>query len=181
MPFTSVNYSRPTGEGSVPLRLVLDTNVWLDWLVFADPAAAPIRAAVSAGRAAVYMDEACDAELARVLAYPLGRHTLDAAGQAAALAECRRFAQRVERQSLTGDAIRPSAASLPRCRDPDDQKFLELAALVQAALLITKDAALLELARRPALPFRILTPREFAANLPETVAASTTAFQTKND
>ena len=177
MPFTSVNYSRPAAEGSVPSRLVLDTNVWLDWLVFADPAAAPIRAAVSAGRAAVYVDEACDAELARVLAYPLGGHTLDAAGQAAALAECRRFAQRVERQSLTGDAIRPSAASLPRCRDPDDQKFLELAALVQAALLITKDAALLELARRPALPFRIVAPREFT----EAVARSTTAFQTKND
>jgi predicted nucleic acid-binding protein len=123
------------------------------------------------------MDEACDAELARVLAYPLGRHTLDAAGQAAALAQCRYFAQRIERQSLTADEIRPSTASLPRCRDPDDQKFLELAAAVHAELLITKDAALLELARRPALLFRIVTPREFT----EAVAASTTAFQTKND
>ena len=177
MPFTSVNYSRLPGEASEPARLVLDTNVWLDWLVFADPAAAPIRAAVSAGRATVFIDEACDAELARVLAYPLGRHTLEAAGQAAALAECRRFAQRIERQSLTGGEIAPGAASLPRCRDPDDQKFLELAAAAHASLLITKDAALLELARRPALPFRILTPREFAA----AVARSTTVFPSKND
>jgi uncharacterized protein len=173
VPFTSVNYSRLAPEGSVPARLVLDTNVWLDWLVFADASAAPIRAAVCARHAAVYIDEACDAELERVLAYPFGGRTLDAAGQVAALAECRRFAQRFERQTLTGQAL----PSLPRCRDPDDQKFLELAAAARAELLVTKDAALLELARRPALPFRIVAPRDFA----EAVAHSTTVFPTKND
>jgi putative PIN family toxin of toxin-antitoxin system len=137
---------------------VLDTNVWLDWLVFGDAAAAPIRAAVSAGRAAIYIDDACAAELARVLAYPLGRRTLDAAGQAAALAECRRFAQRIERQSLTDGVL----DALPRCRDPDDQKFLEAAAAAGADMLITKDQALLELARRKTKPpFRILTPQDF--------------------
>ena len=153
MPFAPANYS----------RLVLDTNVWLDWLVFADPAAAPIRAAVCAGRAMVFIDDACAAELERVLAYPLGRRTLDAAGQAAALAECRRFAQRIEDQSLKDDGISASRARLPRCSDPDDQKFLEAAAAVRADMLITKDAALLELARRTVKPpFRILTPQEFA-------------------
>ena len=38
------------------LRLVLDTNVWLDWLVFAEPSVGPIRRAVVARRAAVYID-----------------------------------------------------------------------------------------------------------------------------
>ena len=31
------------------LRLVLDTNVWLDWLVFDDPAVAPLAATAETG------------------------------------------------------------------------------------------------------------------------------------
>ncbi len=52
-------------------------------------------------------------------------------------------------------------ARLPACRDPDDQKFLEAALNSRADFLLTKDRALLDLARRP-LPFRILTPEGFA-------------------
>ncbi len=52
-------------------------------------------------------------------------------------------------------------ARLPVCRDPDDQKFLEAALNSRADFLLTKDRALLDLARRP-LPFRILTPERFA-------------------
>jgi len=138
-------------------RIVLDTNVWLDWLVFDDPSAAPIRAALAAGRAEIFIDEACAAELARVLARPLGRRTLDAAAQAAAMAECKRLSIPIrERNSL----------KLPACRDPDDQKFLEAAAAARADLLITKDEALLELARRKAvkLPFGVVTADSFALN-----------------
>jgi uncharacterized protein len=135
------------------MRLVLDTNVWLDWLVFDDPEVAPLRAAVEQGRARVFIDAACEAELARVLAYPLGRLSLDAAAQAASLAECRRAASPA--------AGAPHECALPSCRDPDDQKFLELARDCGADLLLTKDRALLELARRT--PFRIVTPRAWAA------------------
>jgi putative PIN family toxin of toxin-antitoxin system len=142
------------------LRLVLDTNVWLDWLVFDDPAIAPIKAAVAANRAEVFIDAACEAELERVLAYDLGKRTLDAAAQAACIAECRRVARRF-------DSPLPEAehARLPACRDPEDQKFLEAALAARAEFLITKDNALLELARRRAhpAPFRILTPEAFAA------------------
>jgi putative PIN family toxin of toxin-antitoxin system len=136
------------------MRLVLDTNVWLDWLVFGDPEVAPLRAAVEQGRARVFIDAACEAELARVLAYPLGRVRLDAAAQAACLAQCRRATKR-------GAAAAPLDCVLPPCRDPQDQKFLELARACRADLLLTKDRALLELARHT--PFRILTPRAWAA------------------
>jgi predicted nucleic acid-binding protein len=51
---------------------------------------------------------------------------------------------------------------LPACRDRDDQKFLEAALAAGAGFLVTRDRALLGLARR-ALPFRILTPAGFAA------------------
>ncbi len=136
-------------------RIVLDTNIWLDWLVFRDSSVFHLQNAVSDGHAEVLIDAACEAELERVLGYPLGRHTLDAAAQAACLAECRRIARRI-------DAPAPEAerAQLPKCRDPDDQKFLDLALAVRADCLVTKDHALLELARRTT-PFRILNPRKF--------------------
>jgi len=139
------------------VRLVLDTNVWLDWLVFDDPAIAPIRAAVAAHRAEVYIDAACEAELERALGYDLGTRAVDIA---ACLAECRRVAKTIG--SALPDAER---ALLPACRDRDDQKFLEAARAAGAGFLLTRDKALLHLARRP-LPFRILTPRAFAAAAP---------------
>ena len=139
------------------MRLVLDTNVWLDWLGFDDPSIAPIRAAVEANRAEVFIDAACEAELERALAYDFGRkRTLDAAGRDACLALCRSVARKIE--SAVPEAER---ARLPACRDPDDQKFLEAALNSRAEFLLTKDRALLDLARR-ALPFRILTPADFA-------------------
>ena len=38
------------------LRLVLDTNVWLDWLVFDDPGIAPLKLAVRTGAACVFIN-----------------------------------------------------------------------------------------------------------------------------
>ena len=139
------------------LRLVLDTNVWLDWLVFAEPAVLPVRDAVAGLRAAVYIDELLEAELARVLAYDLGKHSIDAAAQAACLAACRRVTLKIE--SPAQEAMQ---VQLPQCRDPDDQKFLEAALAARADFLVTKDQALLELARR-VRQFRILTPADFGA------------------
>jgi putative PIN family toxin of toxin-antitoxin system len=137
------------------LRLVLDTNVWLDWLVFAEPSVLPVRDAVAGLRAAVYIDEGLEAELARVLAYDLGRHSIDAAAQAACLAACRRVTLKIEAPALAA-----LQAPLPTCRDPDDQKFLEAALAARADFLVTKDEALLELAPRVS-QFRILTPPQF--------------------
>jgi len=145
-----------------PLRLVLDTNVWLDWLVFNDPDVAPVRAAVAQGKAEVFMDEAIEAELAHVLAYTFGARNLSAETQAACLAECRRIARR-ECGGRADDGYKP----LPRCADPDDQKFLDLALACGAAYLVTRDRDLLELARcrDPVPPFRIVTPAQLQAGL----------------
>ena len=151
-------------SASTKPRVILDTNVWLDWLVFDDPSTAPIKAAVAADRAEVFIDAACEAELERALGYDLGKRTVDAA---ACIAECRRVARRID--SLVPEAER---AQLPACRDPDDQKFLEAALAARAEFLVTKDRALLELApragpeQRRAAPFRILTPEGFAGVSP---------------
>ncbi len=135
-------------------RLVLDTNVWLDWLVFADPGMASLQAAVATCKAEILIDAACETELVRVLGYPLQKWTLDPARQTLCIERCRSIARLVETRCTT---------TLPRCADPDDQMFLELAATAQASYLITKDRDLLALARHhPPLPFHIMTPAEFS-------------------
>jgi putative PIN family toxin of toxin-antitoxin system len=134
-----------------PMRLVIDTQLWLDWLVFDDPSVGALRATIAAGRAEVLIDAACLAELERVLAYPLGKRVVDAA---ACLAACQKTATRVE--IGTGEIY-----NLPLCRDPDDQKFLTLAAGARADCLVTRDRELLRLTRRSAPWFRIVPPGAF--------------------
>ncbi|TAH45061.1 MAG: PIN domain-containing protein [Betaproteobacteria bacterium] len=65
------------------------------------------------------------------------------------------------------------AAMLPACRDRDDQKFLEIAAQAPATHLLTRDKALLKLARHRLLRgrFAILTPERFLAAMPPGSAA----------
>ncbi|MBS1189321.1 MAG: hypothetical protein H6R10_1113 [Rhodocyclaceae bacterium] len=129
------------------LRLVLDTNVVLDLLHFADPAATPLLGIFASGRARCFADDAGLEELRRVVAYP--EFGLSAPAGALLLERYRTLAVPVP--------LGP-APELPRCRDRDDQKFLELAARSGAHLLISKDKALLKLKGRTKLPFRILTP-----------------------
>ena len=145
-------------KGSAPelvllrkMRLVIDTQVWIDWLVFDDPSVAPIKYAIAADRAEVFIDKACLAELERVLAYPLGKRSVDVA---ACLSRCLEITKETEEPG-------PALPTLPSCRDPDDQKFLELAAAARADCLITRDRALLDLARRCAPLFQILAPEAF--------------------
>ena len=137
------------------LRLVLDTNVWLDWLVFADPRIKSLQTMVAAGDAEIVINADCEAELLRVLGYPLQKWTLDAGQQTACIERCRTVVHKVEP---------PCNIVLPQCADPDDQKFLELSAGACAHYLLSRDQALLALARhRPPLSFHIVTPDEFTA------------------
>ena len=164
----------------MPLRLVLDTNVWLDWLVFDDAGVAPLKAAVALERAEIFIDAACESELASVLAYRLRKKVLTVSTQAACMAECRRVARSVD--SAAAQPGRTAASSpahaLPVCRDAEDQKFLELALACGADFLVTKDLELLRLARRKIrrAPFRIATPTQLNAAL----AAATTSSSAHN-
>lgn len=142
------------------MRLVLDTNVWLDWLVFDDAHIGPIRAATEAGAAEIFLDAPCAGELERALAYPLRGTVQPAEVCAAQMLDVRRRVCWFD--GAPADAVR---AALPVCRDRDDQKFLELARDCGAHWLLTRDKALLACARRrPPLPFRIGTPQQFHAN-----------------
>jgi putative PIN family toxin of toxin-antitoxin system len=122
-------------------RLVLDTNVWLDLLLFNDPRCAGLRASLDSGRAVALSNAACREEWRRVLDYPALRLTPAELSVASA-----RFDQQAKMVTIASRAL-PWPA-LPRCRDPDDQKFLELACAADANVLLSRDLALLTLARR---------------------------------
>ena len=116
--------------------VVIDTNCVLDLWVFADPAAQPLRAALESGALRWLATGAMRGELARVLAYPQIAARLPPAGAASVLAAFDAQAQ------LTA----PAPAAPVRCRDRDDQPFIDLA-VAWRATLCSKDAALLKLAR----------------------------------
>ena len=131
-------------------RLVLDTNIVMDMLHFANVHTQPLLEAIASSRLVCFTDEDCLAELARVTGYP--EFGLDDEARAALMARYREFVHICPSQ---GEENYP----LPRCRDSDDQKFLILAARCQADLLITRDKLLLKLARhrQKPPPFAIVT------------------------
>jgi putative PIN family toxin of toxin-antitoxin system len=135
---------------------VIDTNVLLDWLVFRNPACAPLQAALDGGRLCWLASPAMRDEMLHVLQRGLGaRWAVDDAALHAAWA---RYATIVA-------APVPSLA-IPRCSDPDDQKFVELALGSGARWLLSRDKALLKLARqlRPR-GVDVLTPERWSAAL----------------
>ncbi len=126
-----------TGDATKPI-IVLDTNIVLDWLVFEDGGMPELMAAINSREVVIASNQACIDELIRVLAYPTFK--LDQTAQIKALEKYRSYAQITpDRASMLGQ--------VPRCRDKDDQKFLELAAHARAAALISKDNAVLGLKR----------------------------------
>lgn len=135
------------------MRAVLDTNVVIDLLHFADPPAQALHRAIRYGALQCFVDQPCLAELERVARYP--RFALDAGAQQALLTDYRAFVTPCEAEDAEDFA-------LPRCRDADDQKFLILARRCRADLLITRDRLLLAVARqrRLPLPFAIVTAVE---------------------
>jgi putative PIN family toxin of toxin-antitoxin system len=119
--------------------IVLDTNVVLDLLVFDDPATPALQQALDAGQLQWIATPVMREELARVLAYPhiVGRLDYYRLSAGDVLAAFDRQTQIVE--------VAPRAAM--HCKDPDDQKFIDLAVAHRAALL-SKDHAVLKLRKR---------------------------------
>ena len=122
-----------------PRTLVLDTNIVLDLFVFADQGARPVRTALEEGGLRWLATQAMRDELERVLSYAqivpkLACYQL-AAGDV--LAAFDRHSERVDV---------PAKAPVT-CKDPDDQKFIDLA-VAHRATLLSKDRAVLALKKR---------------------------------
>lgn len=158
-----------TAAGGMPRRLVLDTNIVIDLLHFADPATVWLNAPIADGRVRCFATQECIDELASVLPRPQFR--LDAAAVERILARYLELVTLVDVSTLDAAVI----DAIPRCRDRDDQKFLVIAASVQADLLITRDRELLRLARPGRRPPPCAIMNAVAAR--DWLAASTTQEQ----
>ena len=115
---------------------VLDTNVWLDWLVFDDPGVQPLKAHARATRLCLPVTARIRAELIDVLGRPLIRARGRDRGDLVTL-----FDGMVK---LCDD---PPACGLT-CRDQNDQMFIDLAVAQRTGWLISKDKDLLSLAAK---------------------------------
>ncbi|GJJ02225.1 hypothetical protein RugamoR64_27630 [Duganella rhizosphaerae] len=144
----------PVPEKLTPTRIVIDTNVCLDLFVFKDPRWAALLAALEDGTVEAITRSDCRDEYNIVLHY---KHLpLDDESRPLAAA---RFDE-----LITVVAPPESGIRLPVCTDKDDQKFLEVARDANAAILITKDKALLKLARRLAKAgmFKVMVPEAWS-------------------
>lgn len=141
------------------MKLVLDTNVVLDWLVFDDAAARRLADCGVRERVELLANEHTLHELRRVLNYPAFKLDEERAQKI-----FHDFQAIVSRAPLPESLSRDNLllpAGFPRCRDSDDDVFLALAYHGNADALVSKDKALLKL-RKKALKFgvRIVTVSE---------------------
>jgi len=130
-------------------RIVIDTQVIMDWLVFRDPRANALAAAVSSGQVQWIGEVAMLSEL---------RHVLGRGVAASFQPDLSWIEAQFEQHCLMISNASPPAIRLV-CRDPDDQKFIDLAVAQQAHWLLSRDRAVLALAKRArAQGLHILNP-----------------------
>ena len=118
------------------MRVVLDTNVVLSALVFAQGRLAPLRQAWQHDRCRPLVSTATTAELMRALQYP--KFKLSAEEQEELLADYLPYCTTVRMPT--------KPPKTPPCRDPLDIPFLQLAIVGKADHLVTGDKDLLSLA-----------------------------------
>ncbi|QCB48765.1 putative toxin-antitoxin system toxin component, PIN family [Hydrogenophaga sp. PAMC20947] len=118
---------------------MLDTNIVLDLFVYQDPATAALREQLAQPGTRWLSTAAMREELDRVLGYPQivkGLKARDIPAQAV-------LAQFDRQAEIVATALKAPYT----CKDPDDQRFIDLAVAHQA-VLVSKDAEVLCMARR---------------------------------
>ena len=137
-------------------RYILDTNVWLDWFVFAHEADAPIallKQAVTSNIASVWMTQAMWDEWVDVLGR--AQFQIELERQSLILAQTRALVQWVDTIPVLFERI--------RCTDKDDQVFIDVALALKVDCLISKDKHLLCLRTRAKKQgVAIVTPEQWA-------------------
>jgi putative PIN family toxin of toxin-antitoxin system len=130
---------------------VIDTNIVLDLWLFEDPATVPLRAALQSGLISHLATSSMREELARVLTYP---HIVKR------MAKSNFQAQDILNRFDEHHVVAEPAAKAPcTCKDPDDQKFIDLA-VAHAVPLLSKDAAILCMKKRLFQSGVVLNPAE---------------------
>jgi putative PIN family toxin of toxin-antitoxin system len=134
------------------LRVVLDTNIVLSALVFAQGRLAPLREAWQQTRCQPLISSATAAELIRALNYP--KFKLSEGEQQELLADYLPYCVTVRMPA--------NPPRTPVCRDPSDIPFLQLAIVGKADHLVSGDKDLLSLTR---FPRSIISAERFLASL----------------
>ena len=124
------------------MKLVLDTNIVLDLWVFRDAAVGELHAAIASKEVTWVATPPMREELASVLSYE----------QLGVRMRTSNISAQQVLDSFDAHAVIVDAppASKHKCRDPDDQKFVDLAD-AHDALLLSKDAQVLALRRKLAV------------------------------
>ena len=133
---------------------VIDTNIVLDLWLFEDPATIPLRAALQSGAISHLATASMRDELERVLAYP---HLVKR--MAKSNIQAQDILSRFDEYLL---AAEPAVKAACTCKDPDDQKFIDLA-VVHAVPLLSKDKAILCMKKRLFQSGVVLNPSEIPA------------------
>jgi predicted nucleic acid-binding protein len=135
------------------VRLILDTNVWLDWLVFEDPRIVPLGRTIEAGAATVLATAPMLGEFAEVIRRPHFGLTPE---------RCERLR---ERQAAVVEQHAPAPDCRLPCTDAADQMFIDLAVAHRVDWLLSRDKALLRLRRIAARRFglHVGTPEDWRA------------------
>lgn len=135
-------------SAGVSPRWVLDTNVVLSALIRAGGTTGRLRLAWQSQLFVPLVSRDTASELIRVLAYPKFKLAPDE--QHDLLADYLPWTQAVR--------IPDPPPKTPRCRDPHDVQFLQLAFAAKADALITGDSDLLDIAPATCIP--VLTPTQ---------------------
>jgi putative PIN family toxin of toxin-antitoxin system len=120
--------------------VVLDTNILLDIFVFNDKRALHLKEALFDKSIRFIASQKAIEEFADVLSRPLFK--LDEQTQVGLLAQWQSIAEQQDDSNL--------APAPWKCKDPDDQIFLDLAYQLKPTILISKDNAVLQIASRAA-------------------------------
>ena len=134
--------------------LVLDTNVVLGWLLFRDPACRPLAKAIEAGRVRCAASALTRCELVHVLERGIPGWPAEPAVILAAW------------DAWVESAPAPVSGHFRalRCTDASDQKFIDLALAIGASGLLSRDRAVLKLARRARAGGLVIeTPEQWTA------------------
>jgi len=134
---------------------VIDTNIVLDLWLFEDPATIPLRAALQSGAISHLATASMREELARVLTYP---HLMKR--MAKSNIQASDVLNRFDKYLL---AAEPTDKAACTCKDPDDQKFIDLA-VAHAAPLLSKDKAILCMKKRLLQSGVVLNPTDLPDN-----------------
>jgi len=137
-----------------PQPWVIDTNIVLDLWLFEDPATVPLRAALQSGRISHLATHSMRDELERVLTYP---HIVKR--MARSNIQAQDILDRFDQHHVPAE---PAVKAPCTCKDPDDQKFIDLA-VAHTVPLLSKDAAILCMKKRLFQSGVVLNPTDLPA------------------